>query len=200
MDIIIPISKHTTELKYAIRSFEKYIPHANIYLYDKGDKPGLHNKEANIFNKIMQAVNDDRVSEDFIYANDDHFILPGFDVTKYYYAMWPTNANEYYRQTIKNSYSPLRYEYYDIHCPCIFNKEKFINSVGKLDWTKPYGYCLKTLYCHMNNIIGNGHTDLKLQNPVNKKQILNLIKDRSFFSTSTPVNKHIIEVLEKIYP
>src|SRR5690242_4297239 len=96
MDIVIPvkIGAQSIELIYALRSLEKnlngfgevFIVGDKInalkglnYIKVKDDKSSKF-KERNIYRKILAACNDERVSEDFIFTNDDIMLTKLFDV------------------------------------------------------------------------------------------------------------------------
>ncbi len=94
-DIVYPLGKGSVwknnELRYSLRSFEKFaIGIRNVYLV--GEFPdwinGIinlpckdgPNKEINIANKIYTACLDPNLSDDFIFANDDHIITQPIDL------------------------------------------------------------------------------------------------------------------------
>lgn len=105
MDIVIPYIKSSTdELRYCLRSL-KNIPHRNVFIC--GDKPDYisdkviylprksrgvsaqHDCELN----IRLALEDDRLSDEFIYMNDDFYIIK-------HIAGLPTYQNGTIRQLI----------------------------------------------------------------------------------------------------
>lgn len=97
MDLVIPLlegsGNNYTELRYALRSFEQFLPHDRIVIIGMccpnwidtrnpsvlflsfRDDPNPKYREANIFLKVkyyIEKVNDE---EEFVLCNDDYFLL-----------------------------------------------------------------------------------------------------------------------------
>lgn len=225
--IVIPLGLGSRwdnrELRFALRSVEKHLTgYGDIFLIGErpawlqnvihipatdGDK--TYDKERNIFAKIMLACNDDRVTENFLFMNDDHFLLQGYEADKFpfYYdgllsdKMTVTD----YKYTVRNTQDWLlgaAVDYMDIHCPIIYNRKKFEWCVPSADWSKPYGYCIKSAYCYINGIVGSPrYPDLKLNEPLPATRIKELITGRAWFSMGDRAREGgMLQVLQELYP
>ncbi len=225
MDVVIPLGRSTAsnhiELRYCLRSLEKFFPDlGNVFIV--GDKPSWIDrvfhlsesdqaeqsaKERNIFRKLVKAVHNRLVSDDFLYCNDDHFLLQPW-VEEYHFkgALFSSinffKASNNYRKTLQNTFSILGGgQNFDTHCPITFNKTKFVNSVGNVDWSKPYGYAIKSLYCSLNEIPGSFYPDLKMTVPQDYDSIGAAIAYRKYFSTCDgAMNDAMIAKLSKLFP
>jgi len=224
-DICIPLNNRSTvrnlELRYCLRSIEKHlsgvgnifiIGHCpdwvqNVIHIPADEDPRNRFRDRNIMSKMMIACKDERVSDDFLMVHDDHFLLSDYEASKFpYYHMGPMNEGEgQYGDTKQNTKSLLSFaesfNNYDCHCPIVFNKEKFMRSVTLADWSKWYGYCLKTLYCVMNGIEGEYMEDIKIRMPLEREGVEGLIAGRKWFSIGDRCfSTGMKEVLQTLYP
>jgi hypothetical protein len=213
--IVIPLGtgsrNNDLELRYALRSIEKYMTgYGDVFIvgdhpdwlrnvihipsHDYGDK--TYHKERNIYTKIMAAIADYRVTEDFLFMNDDHFLLQDYEAGKfpYYCHGWLSEFMTVtdYKCTVANMLQLFTdpVPYFDVHCPILYNKYHFKVAMSQLDWSKPFGYCIKTVYC--NAVIGltaQGYPDLK----INEAYPAQKIRDKAF-------NGGIKAVLQELYP
>lgn len=225
--IVIPLgtgSRHNnTELRFALRSVEKHLTgYGDVFIVgekpdwlrncihipcqDYGDK--TYDKERNIYTKIMAACADDRVTDDFLFMNDDHFLLQGYEAGNfpYYCQGW---LSEYmtvtdYKHTVRNMLKvfPDDTPYFDVHAPIVYNKAKFEAALSQLDWSWPFGYCIKTTYC--NAVVGLQsveYPDLKINQCHTGTQIQRLIASRPWFSIGDRAFDGAIKnVLQELYP
>lgn len=224
MDVVIPLGSSAAsnhiELRYCLRSIEKYVPDlGNVFIV--GDKPSWLRsafhlletdqkeksaKERNIFRKLMKAVSSPLVSDDFLYCNDDHFLLCPWE--EHYHHKGPLadsvkalSDSSLYRRTLANTLAFLGGgDNYDTHCPITFNKYKFITSVGCAPWFNPYGYAIKSLYCSLNEIDGEFYSDMKFTMPMTIESHQRALF-RPYFSTDDKaINKDMVDFLETLYP
>ncbi len=200
MDIMYPIGNGSKygdlELKYSLRSVDKFLsgydrvfivgnlpkfinPDTVIHL-PKGD--GL-NKQHNIYLKIKTAI-DNGISENFMFWNDDHFLLQPLQADRlpYYYdntlEYWVNKSRGRYKGAIMNTPNGL---YFDVHTPIIYNGHKFLNTVGKLDWSKEY--VIKSAYCNLNKIDKIERiNDIKIAGERTVEQLKAIIHKKMFFS------------------
>ncbi len=201
--IIIPLNNRSQEknieLRYCLRSIEKHLSGVGevfiighcpdwvtgvIHIPFEEDARNRF-RDRNIMSKMVVACKDERVSKDFLMVHDDHFLLADYEAGAFpYYHVGPMNEGQgQYGETKINTKSLIgQTNNYDAHCPILFNKEKFMMSVALADWTKWYGYCMKTLYCVMNGIEGEYMDDIKIRMPYDQEMINNLIADRKWFS------------------
>ncbi len=95
IDILYPIGKgsvmNNDELRYSLRSVEKHLKNfRNVYII--GQKPDFlkdvvhiphedidRSKETNIYKKILRGCQDETISDQFLFMNDDHFFLEDID-------------------------------------------------------------------------------------------------------------------------
>lgn len=77
-----------------------------------------------------------------------------------------------------------------------------MRSVALADWSKWYGYCLKTLYCVMNGIEGEQINDIKIRMPLAAEEIKAQITGRKWFSIGDRCFQPggMMEVLQTLYP
>lgn len=226
--IVIPLGNGSrwsdTELRYCLRSITKHLTgYDDIFIVgekpewlkgvvhipcpDYGDK--TYHKERNIFEKIMAACKDERVTDYFLFMNDDHFLLQDFEagIFPYYCHGW---LNEFmtvtdYKHTVWNTmeiYKDWHAVYFDIHCPIVYNKRRFEYYLHDLDWGKKFGYCIKTIYC--NSTIGFKaieYPDLKINEVYSSDQIRKLIAGRPWFSIGDKAREGgLLKVLNELYP
>lgn len=219
MKIVIPYRDfHGLELKYALRGIEKFIDQPEVTIIGDlpkwiknvthipfKDNPMNGHRSKNIFDKIML------VDYDFLFFNDDHFLLEPFSPETFHYSGTLTselnrpNLSSCYRKTIENTlkvFGPFM-KNFDTHCP-IFYQPRILNQLKifkNIDWTKPQGYCIKSVYCFIAGIEGTEYPDLKIRTQLQEQQIKQLIEGRPYFSTGNySFNRAVINVLEEIFP
>lgn len=199
------------ELKYCLRSIEMFIDNPEVIII--GDKThfktkyisfrdsfGVQFKERNIFQKLLL------VKEDFLFFNDDFFLLEPFN-NEYHYTGTILQQKESYpvtndfRKILQNTYNLYGdIQNYFRHGPIYVERDK-LEQLTKLDWNLLWGYCTKSIYCHVNNIQGVEYPDLKIRKPMQTAQIVNVIKGRKYFSTGDhAVNQAMLKVFETLYP
>jgi hypothetical protein len=222
MDIVIPLgagSLHQNqELRFCLRSIQSFVKHDKIFII--GEKPefltgvthiraydiqGPSAKERNIFRKILEAIYRDDVSEDFMFFNDDHFLLEPWAGEYFYHGtvcdkLAKKRVTEPYRITINNTLRVCPGLWYDVHCPIVYNKKKFLNSVGNLKWQTPWGFAIKSAYCNLNPVYSKEHADLKIGKPAPVADIWKMLENRRFFSSGNNISAQLMEVLHQLYP
>lgn len=155
MTLLIPLLNRSPnnflELRYALRTMERNLPADRLILVGglpSWCKPDIHishpdaqtksRKEENIRDKVLAGMPDG----EFIFANDDHFILQHYYIFPNYYSK-EFGGTGGYLITIKNTDRSLNY---DVHCPIIMDADRF-TTMCTGDWPE-WGYCLKTLYTY----------------------------------------------------
>jgi hypothetical protein len=233
ISIVIPLSaplgfgsrNNDIELRYCLRSIEKHLSgYGDIFLI--GHKPKWVNnvihipaedeqrtwwKERNIYRKILLACEDPRVSDDFLFMNDDHYLLADFVAGEfpYYYEAFLsriTIRDDQYGATARNTAALFNHNpcHYDIHCPIVYNKEVFKLAFEGVDWEKKHGYCIKTVYCNylFKHFEHREYPDLKIDQPLSIDKIAALLNVRSWFSIgnkSLDLGGSMAGVLEQLY-
>lgn len=180
----------------------------NINHIPCADDPRNRFRDRNIMLKISEACKDSRVSDNFLMVHDDHFLLSDYEAGAFpYYHMGPMNEGQgQYGYTKDNTRALLSFtesfNNYDCHCPIVFNKQLFMRSVALADWSKWYGYCMKTLYCVMNGIEGEHTDDIKIRFPLQRGEIWVQIIDRKWFSIGDRcfAPGGMWDVLNELYP
>lgn len=104
-------------------------------------------KELRIWRKVIRACQEENISDDFFFMNDDYFFLKDFNISNFPYFHKGNLRNFYFaKQTdIKSGYDRkakrtlevldklnLSTWHYDIHCPNIVNKKKFLDCFQEL--------------------------------------------------------------------
>lgn len=230
IDIVIPLgvgSKNDNiELRYCLRGIQCHLSNVRS-VYIIGERPkwisgivwksakddrSSRFKERNIYNKIKLACNLSEVSDNFLFMNDDHFLLDDFDATEFPYhykckiseTMLKNSGN--YRKTMNHTRKHLisigKEELdFDTHCPIIYNKEIFLLTFGKTDWNVNYGYGIKSMYCGINGIEGELVSDCKIQKPMSLEEIKATVKGRQYFSVGDGgLNEEMKRFLNELYP
>lgn len=231
MDLFFPLSESHNdhiELKYCLRSVQKYLSDVGkvfvvganpSWIKDIEHSPfpdveGARYRENNIFHKTKAGCLIPEMSDDFLFMNDDIFLLTGFKASQYpnlysgnlHETMRSRHVRDPYQQTVIQTMSflmsmRLTTNDYDIHCPIIYNKAKYLKSVGSLKWDRAFGFCIKSLYGNMNKIGGTEYPDLKLRRMLMRDAIRKEIRGRDFFSTDERyVNNDLIDMLNSLYP
>jgi hypothetical protein len=203
VDIVIPHNHRSTqkhlELRMCLRSIEKHLTNVrNVVIVGYlpefvtgvthipfDEDPRNRFRDRNIAYKVNEAFKHRQVSDDILMVHDDHFLLDDYDAGAFpYYHCGPMVPNVgQYAHTKENTICVVgETNNYDTHCPIVFNRQKFQDTVMNADWSKWYGYCLKTLYCSLNGIEGEYYEDIKIRLPLTYPEIIEQISGRKWFS------------------
>jgi len=158
MHIVIPyVTSPHNELKYALRSIEKFQSGSKVLLV--GDKPDWYvgeylyhtrndlTKQLNVLNKIIAAI--PLVSDDFILWYDDLFQLHPIAIINSHYgtlkeAAAKKNLGQWFQANVENTMKIYPGGlYYGNHRPIVINGVKFKEAMN-VDWNKDY--LVKSLY------------------------------------------------------
>lgn len=181
MDIVYPLKRagYNRELRYSLRSLTN-LPHDQVLIAGE-IQPWVRNvihlpvpqrgtKYANARGNILTAARDLRVSEDFILMNDDFYCLsPQKEVlpmhqgdmdafmatfpfrTAYWELMVATRE-------LLRELGIKRPKFYELHVPCVYNKEKLLRMVERLDG---HEYMMRTVYHNLYHSGGRKRADVK---------------------------------------
>lgn len=232
MNVLIPLGLGSpwdnNELRYCLRGIEKHLRGVGdvvivgecpewltgvIHIPCK-DRWEAHYRDFNIYNKIRVGIESGLLGEEFLFFNDDHFLLSDFDACSFpYYYSQSLHIQEnllknksHYRNVLTNSLNLLvsRYrpvKHFDVHAPITYNSDLFLQHVSSVDWRKPYGYAIKSLYCNLVGIEGEEYEDLKINEPLSVSDIYNTTHNRLYFSIGNKaLNEHMKSVLAELYP
>lgn len=173
------------ELRYSLRSVEKYLSgYAKVWIigecpewlqnvnhipFPDEDRP----PDYNITKKISRAIEEPELTEDFIFFNDDHFLLHPFEAKAFPYfydkqldIYLKERGTDTYGRRAKNTLEHLRannlpIKHFDIHYPIIYNKSLFLKHVvTAVDWNRN-SYIIKSMYANSLNIEGEQAKDNK---------------------------------------
>lgn len=227
IDIVIPYlhsqRRNGLELRYCLRGIERKLTGYNkiwiigqkpswligVGIIQVNDSPYPRLKENNIYCKILEACKNKEVSEDFLFMNDDHFLLKSFTASQfpYYhrgelYDSMKKNKGSY-RATLNHSRRVLMAKDlptldFDTHCPIVYNKSKFIQAFEDIDWKIDWGYAIKSVYCGLNGIEGTYMPDCKINNK-SLHDIKLRTANREWFSTGS-LNDDMEKFLTSVYP
>lgn len=228
-DIVIPLGTgspwENNELRYALRSMQKHLQgYRNVYIV--GEKPKwltnvIHlpfdeislavHREKNICMKVVEACMHAGLSDELIFMNDDHFFLQDMEAAElpYYFDGTVTDrklgVNDYnvYMKTIKNTEKLLGGNAlnFDVHTPVRFNQSLYLHIMNRVDWNRPYGYLMKSIYCNQAGVAGAPLPDLKINMRLTGDEIFEAIMHRPFFSIGNAgLNDCMKGVLQILYP
>lgn len=178
--------KHDFEIRMSLRSIEKYLSGVR-HVWIIGERPEwlqninhLHAIETskipdtNIHSKIALACNWKEVSDEFLFMNDDHYLLSPFEAETFPYFFSGTmeqfvgTRSDGYGRRVKATLSHLKSKdlptkYFDMHYPIRYNKAAYIQHVSTLPWdTAKDGYVIKSLYANSLKIEGTEQEDNKV--------------------------------------
>ncbi len=232
MDIAyITTTQTNEELKYSIRSMFKHldkidkvfvIGHRPSFLnrniiHIPADDRHRNNTARNIYEKILTACNDERLSDNFLYVSDDHFLRADYCTScfpNYINARFKTLQAHCQQLISKNTYKPfctatikvledngLPTINYNVHTPIIYNKEKFKFVTSLYDWETKVGYVAKSLYGNTLRLPITETFDLKIYTPKStEKGIFLLLGSHPFFSINEhAMNESMMNVLNQLY-
>lgn len=229
MDIVIPLGSGSpwqdNELRYCLRGIATYLAgYGNIFIV--GHKPEwLQNvihipfdevslaavRESNICMKVMEACSRQDLSNDFLFFNDDHFLLRPViaDQFPYYHCgliadkLKDCKSFNPYRKTLRNSIALLGNAAlnYDVHCPVTFNQSAYLGIMNLTNWNKPYGYLMKSIYCNRMKVQGEYLQDCKINVKLTEESIEDIIRSLPFFSVGNAgLNDAMKNTLQRLYP
>jgi len=208
-------ARSNIELLYMLRGLQAHHPEAVPVLI--GEKPlwykGEHIplaedptnvKEENIRAKVREACN--HYSE-FVFANDDHFLLAPFSGRNYcqhslsYFSSLCFGG--IYKLCIDNTIkiAGSDYPYYDVHTPIVINSELFKQHCSEA-WTRNRAMVLKTYYAYCCKLVGTAYIDAGLKSPHDLAEIRLLLDGRIMFTINDTVaiTKGLMAYMAEVYP
>lgn len=216
-DIIIPVRTPilptaNVELKFALRGIEKHIADAgrvfiighcpewldlnNLTIIPYKELNWFKSLTRNIHEKIKLACNRSDVSDQFLFMNDDHFLLENVKAATYplYHGSVEFGGRgQYMKATVPDTINVIKSQghtviyNYDVHTPIVFDKAKYLEHVATLNWKKDFGYCIKTSYVYLSGQQQEGvpFDDLKLGLECeNVAEVERRVGHRHIFSTA----------------
>lgn len=223
MDIVIPLGKskiNHLDLRYVLRSIEEFTDAGDVYIIGErpkwitgikhisfADNPNKEFKERNIFLKTQAAFEH---TDKFLFMNDDHVFLQPVDIENYlnyfkgtcYQSMLNNNTN--YRQTMNQTKKWLEGHgfpdlNYDGHCPLIMEAEHFVMRFDDVNWTLPFGFGMKSIYCAGLN--GTHMPDGKISKRIDFDQAVQYCEGRHVISfTDAAIKTGLQPYLSRFLP
>jgi hypothetical protein len=175
-DIVIPLGNGSgfdnQELRFALRSVEKFVEDCgtvwivsdcapdwlqNVRILPVPDRH-KHNKDANLFDKLIFAAKMPEVSEAFVFLSDDQVFLQTFRAEKartVFNSRGPgffAASDHKWHRRMANTFAFLKSRgicrpyNFDAHVPVVYRKTDFAVLDG-IDYTSEPGFCINTLLC-----------------------------------------------------
>lgn len=207
---------HNHEIRFSLRSIEKNLSNygkiwiigehhrmlENVYFVPFPDQTSMPN--TNIMQKVTRACEHPDISENFLFFNDDHYLLKPFDAPTFPY-FYNKSMEEYLKKRVNDSYrrivartfnylksKDLPTMFFDTHTPIIYNKSKFLEHVTNgPDWTSPNTFVIKSIYANSLKIEGE-------MRPDRKKKVAPI--DAEIYSTTPRVTAAVQRFLLEQFP
>lgn len=184
-------------MRYSVRSLFKHSIYGVGKIFIVGEKPKFFDygediihlpyketqvKEVNIWEKVLHACRDERVSDEFFFMNDDYFFAQDFDMSEFPHFHKGNMRNFSWAKkpyhSIKGGYDKKCFVtmqlleslgmstwHFDIHTPNRVEKDKFIAAY---EFFKPYlyqgsGLVISTCYANYHGLTPTRRSDCKLR-------------------------------------
>lgn len=195
-----------SELKYSLRSIEKYLPACEVLIIGDmipewitnvtqihlPDVPGR--KQWSIRRKILAAL---EYADEILFMNDDiYFLQPATIFPYYFHGMLKNYSESGTQQLVKDLtrlHKPLKH--FDGHMPIIYKQDFKEASKHFTEWC-----IIKSLYCNYFEIEGEFIADCKIFKAANSNDVRNFIKDKSCLSTGMYSVHRALSVLQELFP
>lgn len=179
-DIVIPLSKESKnqnlQLRIALRSIQKYVHNLNnVWILTEYLPQWVQNvrvmqipdsytrnKDANLFKKLLAAVNNPQVLQHFIFLSDDQLFVAPYDpnISKTVFnrrgrSSFSKSNKKWCKRMVATFDKLLQYDIqldcnFDAHVPVTYTKKDFQVLQG-IDYITEPGYCINTLICGLNH-------------------------------------------------
>lgn len=208
MTVVYPLTvqKDYTELKYSLRSIEKYLKKSikvlivgnhlpewvtNVTQIEIPDVPGK--KQLSIRIKILAAL---EFAKEILFMNDDVYLLHPGCFPYYFHGSLKNYSEAGSRQLlIQLEVMNKPSNHFDGHYP-LFYRQDFKEASKHFT-----GDCIiKSMYCNYLGIQGTFTQDCKLIKDTKPEIIRNFIKDKPCFSTGALSLQSALPILAELYP
>lgn len=175
-DIVIPLSGESPfeneELRFALRSVEKFVQDLgtvwilsdcapdwlqNVRILPVPDR-NKHNKDANLFDKLIFAAKMPEVSDTFVFLSDDQAFLATFRAEKAQ-TVYNSRGRRFFASSDFKWHRRMAATFellatrgidlphnFDAHVPVVYRKRDF-QVLDGIDYAALPGYCINTLLC-----------------------------------------------------
>lgn len=189
IDVVYVLGKGSiwdnNEIRFSLRAIEKNLQeYRNIWIV--GERPDwlrninhipypdelINNADGNIARKVLRVCQEEELTDDFLFINDDHFIIKptiASEIPPYHKGDLAKLPEEYFQQAFwrgrlfrtKNVLlsKNLTALHFDCHAPIVMNKRRFPEVMSQFDFEKGMGYTMKSLYG--NVVYGNSAPRLR---------------------------------------
>lgn len=173
--VVIPYCKEFAqgkELLYALRSWDKNccFPADFVVIGDKEEwfSDEIHfiecqrvsdNPSVDTYHKLKVALESDLVTDDFIWTNDDIYVLQPIDLSHIQLpkVLGPLDTSKYkgfYRENMQRTIDCLKQlgaacQNYGTHTPVMFNKASWLGLIAKLDEQITQGMLYTSIYFNL---------------------------------------------------
>lgn len=218
------------ELLYSLRSLAKHVagvrkvfvvgaapawPCQGLVQVPETD-PYEHNKDANIIRKMLIACQNPKISEPFLFVNDDHYFSQNcraFEFPFYHKGeIRAAGTNREYNRRLANTRRLLESRglgtlNFDVHTPILIWKEWFLPAIAGWEWVDEGGPGVV-----MKSVYGNTVPEITaaaVQLPDCKMTVrtggsadgwVDKLRERPCWSTGNYVSRTAWEVLGRLYP
>jgi hypothetical protein len=207
------------ELRYSIRSVQKNASFVRD-VWVVGDKPDWYsgkfldvaqtsNAFQNVRTNLKTIIDNFDISEDFVFMNDDFFIVKKIDsVPTYYNGLLSDRSRRhtelagmnYYANFLMRSDQALR-RYgikeplnYELHVPIVFNKTMLLETIDKQ-------FSIRSCYGNIHNIGGKEIRDVKIYtNPRFAEDSSSIDNDTPFVSTDDESFRKMGDIIKDMFP
>ena len=176
VDVVLPLScesrYNNDELRICLRSIDKFLPNVgtvwlitefapswlkNVQVIAVPDKH-KHNKDANLFDKLLSAAIDPRVASTFLFFSDDQCLINMLNTETMKTVFNERGPKSFssagtWHKRMTNTYQYLGQRgismsvNFDGHVPMKYTKTEFIKALAGVDYVPPPGFCINTLVC-----------------------------------------------------
>lgn len=211
------------ELRYSIRSAIKHLKGiGNIWIV--GTKPPWLNvnhipandsgrtAQESVYLKLKKAIAHPDISEDFLFFNDDYYLLKNANAAKFPFFYKETleefilrrKTKDSYKMAVENTFKVLTEKKlpvlnFENHAPMLINKTKFLEVMAGYQWTT-FGFVIKSLYANTLKIKGTLESDLKINYPFTVDELKAITSERKFFSSDKLLPTNLKLFIEELYP
>lgn len=215
IDVVYPLCGGSlwqdNELRYSLRSLEGKFEALNIYVVGKAPKwftgrvipfkDGLDMVQ-NVYRKQRLICNIKSISDDFLYMNDDIYLLEPFQIAHY----WSGTVYERFgKVTPSLEYWGItstlpEWKNYSTHTPFVINKKEWLSIFRGIEYKKPF--FIRDRYGNLSE----GFHSIELESDVKylgikTSELVSFIHGLPFFSTPSYMDFNNLEkLMNNIYP
>lgn len=211
------------ELLYSLRALHAYVTGIDRLVVVGHRPPWLHGalhlplgdphayKERNIYEKLLKACRDPRLSPEILFLNDDHVALaptradavPAYR-GKELLALAGALPTGTYRLALEQTHRRLAERghttwNFDVHTPMVVDRAAFVAAMTSYDWEEKF--VMKSLYANTVGLAGVPYVDLKLVRAHAMSDLVRILRGRPWWSHGPPgLGPPLKALLAALYP